>query len=164
MHFQTHPKICDYMVGLLPVDRGIKTVLEPTPGEGNLVRALQNRKIAVEYPPGDFWTMTQQQPDSFDYYDAVVMNPPFSPMQQGYNILYRCMEMTDVIIALMPWLVLINSETRTKDIFDFGLVSVTHLPRSAFPGARVQTCILKMVRNWVKMTEFVALYPAYLKG
>ena len=62
------------------------------------------------------------------------MNPPFSPMKQGYEILYKCMNMTDNIIALMPYLTIINGEKRTQDIMNWGLKSITHLPRSTFKG------------------------------
>lgn len=150
-NFQTPEKICDYMVSLLPTDRGITRVLEPTPGEGNLVQSLKKRKFEVVCPDSDFYC------NILGWYNAIVMNPPFTPMKIGYDILYRCMEMTDVIIALMPWLALINSEQRTEDIFNFGLVSVTHLPRSVFKGSRVQTCVLKMIRGYNKITEFSAL-------
>ena len=81
-------------------------------------------------------------------FDVAVMNPPFSPMQVGYDILYKVMGMADLIVALMPWLTLINSEKRTKIIYRFGLKSVTHLPRNIFPGSRVQTCILNMERGY----------------
>jgi len=155
MDFQTPPKICEYMVSLLPKRRGIKKILEPTPGQGNLVQELRNKKFEVYYPKKDFWKI------GIECYDAVVMNPPFSPMKQGYDILYRCMEVTDVIIALMPWLTIINSEQRTEDIFKFGLVSVTHLPRSVFPGSRVQTCILKMDHHYCNITEFCTLDHNY---
>lgn len=37
---------------------------------------------------------------------------------------------------------------------DFGLVSVTHLPRNAFKGSRVQTCVLKMDRRHNGDTKF----------
>lgn len=139
------PWVCDYMVSLVPA--AVKTVLEPTPGKGNLVGALTRYQITA---PDDFWLVS-------GWWDCVVMNPPFTPMEQGYKILYRCMEMTDIIIALMPWLVLINSEKRTRDIKNFGLKSVTHLPRSAFPGARVQTCVLKMWRGYEGDREFILL-------
>lgn len=82
------------------------------------------------------------------------MNPPFTPMKTGYEILYRCMEMSNNIIALMPWLTLINSEKRTAKIFEYGLISVTHLPRNVFPGSRVQTCILQMQKFYNKETRF----------
>src|SRR6056300_890354 len=102
--FQTPEWCCEYMVSLIP-ELSI-TVLEPTPGAGNLVDALNKNNFNVTAPV-DFWAVTGR-------YDAVVMNPPFSPMQQGYDILYSVMDMTDNIIALMPWLTLINSERRTK--------------------------------------------------
>jgi len=130
--FQTPSWLCEYMVSLIP--EGVKSVLEPTPGTGNLVKALVGYHVTA---PLDFWSVWNQ-------WDCVVMNPPFSPMRLGYDILYRCMEMTNVIIALMPWLTLINSERRSNDIIKWGLYGVTHLPRRAFPGARVQCCVLEM--------------------
>lgn len=137
-NFQTEKWVCDIMVNLLPA--GVSTVLEPTPGEGNLVRALQAKGYQVT-APSEFWDVSGQ-------WDAVVMNPPFTPMEQGYRILYAVMDMSDIVIALMPWLTLINSEKRTNDINAFGLKSISHLPRSAFAGSRVQTCILEMVKGF----------------
>jgi type I restriction-modification system DNA methylase subunit len=86
-------------------------------------------------------------------FDAVVMNPPFTPMERGYRILYAVMEMSNVVIALMPWLTLINSKRRTKDIETFGLKEVIHLPRDVFPGSRVQTCILNMQKGYTGKTS-----------
>lgn len=146
MNFQTPPSICQHMASMLPIRS--KLVLEPTPGDGNLVKALIDAGLRV-HAPDDFWTVD-------DKYDAIVMNPPFSPMQLGYKILSRCMEMSDVVVALMPWLTIINSEKRTRQIMDFGLRSVTHLPRNAFKGSRVQTCILEMNRWWKGSTLFSA--------
>ena len=141
MDFQTPEWICRQMVSLVPL--GTKTILEPTPGEGNLVRALSEYEVTA---PEDFWEWSGR-------WDCIVMNPPFSPMSQGYKILYRCMKMSDYIIALMPWLTLINSERRTRDIVNFGLQSVMHLPRTAFPGSRVQTCIMIMDRQFRDTTK-----------
>jgi hypothetical protein len=126
------------MAAMLPA--GVETVLEPTPGQGNLVKALVEEGYHVT-APNDFWSVAGR-------FDAVVMNPPFSPMAQGYQILFAVMEMSDVIIALMPWLTLINAKGRTETIRQFGLRSVTHLPRDAFPGSRVQTCILYLDKGY----------------
>jgi len=136
MDFQTQKWVCDLMVKMIP--KNVITILEPTPGEGNLVKALDGYQVTA---PSNFWDVSGN-------FDAVVMNPPFSPMQQGYKILSTVMGMSDIIIALMPWLTIINSERRTKGIVDFGLKSVTHLPRNAFAGARVQTCILNMQKGY----------------
>jgi hypothetical protein len=141
MDFQTPDWVGKYMVDLLP--DGIQTVLEPTPGDGNLVRMMGRYEVTA---PEDFWILNGR-------WDAIVMNPPFSPMVLGYEILFRCMEMSDVIVALMPWLVMINSERRTKQIWDWGLKSVTHLPRRAFAGARVQCCVLFMTKGYVGSVE-----------
>lgn len=144
MDFQTRPDVCQYMVSLLP-DR-VKTVLEPTPGIGNLVLELC-KKYEVTAPE-DFWLIRGK-------WDAVVMNPPFSPMRVGYEILYACLIIAPVIIALMPWLTIINSQSRLTFIRDYGLVSVTHMPRSIFPGARVQTCVLNMQLGYKGKTELL---------
>ncbi|HRJ59049.1 MAG TPA: hypothetical protein PLV64_22380 [Anaerolineales bacterium] len=144
--FQTPPTICNYMVSLLPPET-IVSVLEPTPGQGNLVRALAGYQVTA---PAEFWDVSGR-------FDAVVMNPPFTPMTQGYRILSAVMEMSDVIIALMPWLTLINSKHRTRQICTFGLREVIHLPREVFPGSRVQTCILNMRRGFRGKTGFFAL-------
>lgn len=144
MDFQTPHVVCDYMVDLLPPN--VVSVLEPTPGEGNLVRALGGKDYVVTASI-DFWKVSGR-------FDAVMMNPPFSPMREGYRFLYAVMEMSDVIIALMPWLTLINSGKRSKDIKSFGLKSVTHLPRHIFPGSRVQTCVLEMRKGYIDTTRF----------
>ena len=142
INFQTPSWVCKKMVEMIPSE--IVTVLEPTPGAGNIVKTLYDYRVTT---PEDFWTVT-------GYFDAVVMNPPFSPMMQGYRILFRCMEMTDIIIAVMPWFTIINSEIRTKAIMNFGLKSITHLPRNVFKGSRVQCCILNMRKGHNGRTDF----------
>ena len=144
-HFQTPIEICEYMTSFLPDNAG--TILEPTKGIGNLVTSLETKGTVIS--PDDFFKMEKQN------FDWIVMNPPFSPMKIGYNILYECMEMSDNIIALMPWLTMINGQKRTTDIMNFGLKSITHLPRSIFKGARVQTCILEMKRDFNGNTQFI---------
>jgi len=150
MDFQTPPKICKIMAEMILLIPNGKTILEPTPGEGNLVEAIRNLGYNVVVPPNSFW-------DIFGWFDAIVMNPPFSPMKTGYEILYQSMKMADIIIALMPWLTIINSEKRTNDIKEFGLKSITHLPRNVFPGSRVQTCILQMEKGYAGFCEFKIL-------
>jgi len=139
-NFQTREKECEIMVSMIPPR--CKNVLEPTPGKGNLVRAIKSKGFSV-IEPYDFWVIVNTEIK----FDAICMNPPFTPMSEGYKILFACMDMSDNIIALMPWLTIINSERRTRAITSFGLKSVTHLPRNAFKGSRVQTCILNMQKN-----------------
>jgi len=143
-NFQTPKQVCRYMADFLPTNCG--TILEPTRGIGNLVTELKTKGKVVA--PDDFFKMEKTR---FDY---IVMNPPFSPMSVGYKILYDCMEMSNNIIALMPWLTIINGEKRTNDIFNFGLKSITHLPRKIFNGSRVQTCILEMEKGFNGGTMF----------
>ena len=158
MDFQTPPEVCDYMVKMIPYchetyldfDYGKNLrILEPIPGQGNLVNSLHKHLKSEIITPNNFWDLPKNE-----RYNWVVMNPPFSPMKQGYEILYRCMDMSDNIIALMPWLTIINGEKRTHDIIDFGLKSITHLPRNIFKGSRVQCCILEMQKWWKEETTF----------
>jgi len=145
MDFQTKPEICEYMVGLLH-DTDL-CVLEPTPGEGNLVKALKAAGHHVTAPKY-FYDLPQS------YYHAVVMNPPFTPMKEGYRILQACLALAPIVIALMPWLTVINSERRSQMLYHYGIRSITHLPRSAFPGTRVQTCILHLHKDWCNPIMF----------
>lgn len=144
-HFQTPPGIAQFMSVLVPPFS--TTILEPTPGDGNLVKALRGGKRRITAPQ-EFFSMKKRQ------FDCIVMNPPFTPMALGYKILFECMEMSDNIIALMPWLTIINSQARAKKIMDFGVVNIFHLPRSVFPGSRVQTCILEMDKGYRGETKF----------
>jgi len=147
MDFQTPISVCEYMVSL--IDTKPLTILEPTPGEGNLVSVLLHKTNSKIYTPVDFFKYIH-----LEKYDYIVMNPPFTPMSVGYKILYDCMEMSDNIIALMPWLTMINGAKRTNDIMNFGLKSITHLPRKVFDGSRVQTCVLHMKRGYNNETMF----------
>lgn len=66
--FQTPPELCKYMASLVP--DGTRTVLEPTPGEGNLVNELSKRFQVTA--PEDFFKLEKS------VFDCVVTNPPFS--------------------------------------------------------------------------------------
>ena len=146
-NFQTPQYVCEYMGSFLPTNSG--TILEPTPGKGNLVKVL--KKYGTVIDPINFNDVLGQR------FDWIVMNPPFTPMKQGYDILYKCMDMSDNIIALMPYLTIINGDKRTKDIMNWGLKSITHLPRTTFKGTRVQTCILEMKKGYEGLTSFKLL-------
>lgn len=138
--FQTPEEIISYMAML--IDFQPEIILEPTPGAGGMVKALREWGYHV-YAPRDFFAIKKGR-----RFDLVVMNPPFSPMSLGYKILFDCMDRSDNIIALMPWLTLINGEKRLQKITNYGLKGVTHLPRRIFPGSRVQTCIVEMSKGF----------------
>lgn len=146
-HFQTPDWCCKYMANFVPDKCG--TILEPTAGKGNLVKVLEEKGHV--FAPDDFFDLSDDC-----RFNWIVMNPPFTPMKVGYEILDRCMEMSDNIVALMPWLTIINSQKRTTKIMDFGLKSIIHLPRKTFPGSRVQTCILELRKEWDEPTIFRA--------
>lgn len=145
--FQTPDWVCRLMVLRIPLSA--KSILEPTPGEGNLVRAIQQQfPDAVVYSPEHF--------EKFDMHqvDCIVANPPFTPMKVGYQLLEKFFELSYNIIIIMPWLAIINSQARTERYIENGLKQVIHLPRSAFPRARVQTCILVFEVGYCGTIEF----------
>lgn len=140
-NFQTPEIVCNYMASFVFGEN--PQILEPTPGAGNLVKSLKG-KGNIFYPDGDFWK-SEYINQGFDF---VVMNPPFTPMKEGYNYLYKSMELSDNIIALLPWLSVINSEKRINKMINFGLKSITHLPRKTFPSSRIQCCILELQKGF----------------
>jgi hypothetical protein len=155
--FQTPIPVAKYMVSLIP--REVLTVLEPTPGEGNIVSLLKDYQVTA---PQDFFAQT------FSRHDCVVMNPPFSSkfcfnlpenfehygMRLGYFIMTECMKISDNVIALMPWFTISDSDRRLRECKEFGLRSITALPRKTFRYARIQTCVLQMERGFSGTTEF----------
>ena len=159
--YQTPTDVSKYMVNLLP--KNVNTVLEPTAGLGRLKLELENKKYKVNAPE-DYFLLKKQ------HFDAVVMNPPFSGksliiknaplkfhnkgIKVGYMILWECMQMSDVIIALMPWFTISDSDVRMRQIKKFGLKSITVLPRKTFRYARMQTCILELRKGWSRDNSF----------
>ena len=150
--FQTPGWVCKIMTKMISeVIESPKTILEPTPGTGNLITAIYQRyPKSLIYAPDDFYQFDKKV-------DCIVGNPPFTPMKAGYEILERCFELSDNIIFLMPWLALINSEKRTQLYMDRGLKKVVHLPRKAFPMSRVQTCIMQLQEGYHDEIIFTAI-------
>jgi type I restriction-modification system DNA methylase subunit len=162
-NFQTPENICKYMASLIPA--GTKTILEPTPGIGNLVKAIKGKGSFKVTAPTDFFTLDE------NWFDCIVMNPPFSykytdltnagedvKKLKGSNLqyyfLYKAMEMSNNVIALVTWFTLADSDVRMREVRRYGLKSVTMLPRKTFQYARIQTVILQMQRGYHKGTIF----------
>lgn len=155
--FQTPLNVCKYMTSLIPA--GVIAVLEPTPGLGNIVSCLTDFSV---YTPKDFFSMEKAR------FDCVVMNPPFSSkyafnvpshlnkhgMRLGYYILTECMQMSDIVIALMPWFTISDSDVRLRSLKKWGIKSVTALPRKTFQFARIQTVVLELIKGYSNPTEF----------
>jgi hypothetical protein len=148
-NFQTPVVVCDFMASMIN-GKG-RLVLEPTPVTGRLVKSIQNNGHLVYFPDSDYWYMDHGVVKTYDY---TVMNPPFSPMSEGYRYLQDAMKRSEQIIALLPWFIIINSERRLNDIKEWGLKSVTALPRKTFPGTRIQCCIIEMDNFFGGTTEF----------
>jgi type I restriction-modification system DNA methylase subunit len=160
--FQTPPPVAKYMCSLVPA--GAKRILEPTPGKGNIVKALERSNRYDITAPTDFFLMKKQK------FDCVVMNPPFSEkftimknsptgydfegMRMGYWFLTECMKMSNNVISLMPWFTLVDSDVRLRFFKKWGLQSITALPRSTFQYTRIQTCVLHLNKGYIGETVF----------
>jgi len=142
--FQTPEWVCEIMVGL--IEYSPVFILEPTPGAGNLVKMLKSKfPDAIIDAPDDFYKFRQYNHQGYHY---IIANPPFTPMDTGYKMLDEFFNMANDIVILLPWLALINSQRRTKKYIEKGLKKIIHLPRKAFPGSRVQTCILVFQKGY----------------
>lgn len=139
--FQLSSDVCNYMANLVDSNNPTQTILEPMQGLGGIVNALQGKGDI--YTPSDFFNFNH-----LPKYDWIVMNPPLSPMTQGHLVLDMCMELSDNIVALMPWLTLINGDKRTRKIKNFGLKAITHMPRKTFAGSRIQACIIELEKGY----------------
>lgn len=156
-NFQTPPYLCNYMAAMLkgavPPDA---LVVEPTPGAGNMVQALQNHGFThIESPPGDFF---QWLPSARPV--AIIGNPPWSPMTLAYEILFRCLDSgPDIVIMVMPWMTLLNSDSRIQELRKRGLDRIIGLPRSVFPGIRAGCCILVFQPKQGKVPDHPTAFP-----
>lgn len=161
-NFQTPIPVVNYMIDLIPPSA--KTILEPAPGFGNITQRLTNYEVTAA---GDFFLMDKNQ-----RFDCVVMNPPFSAktaylvnapegfnklgMRLGYYFLTECMKMSNNIIALMPWMTISDSDVRMRTIMNYGMKSLTALPRKTFEFARIQTCVFELEKDFKGETIFRA--------
>lgn len=160
VQFQTPPEVCRYMASLIPPTT--RNILEPTAGDGNMLAVLDPYNVIA---PDNFFNLDR----AHFRFDCVVMNPPFSNktanmegapdidlsgMRFGYYILQQCMLMSDSIIALMPWFTVLDSDVRARQFKQWGLKSVTSLPRKTFNYARIQTCVLELKKGYKGATQF----------
>ncbi|MBV5313799.1 MAG: hypothetical protein JZU47_10920 [Prolixibacteraceae bacterium] len=157
--FQTPTVVAEYMKSLIP--EGVKTVLEPTPGEGNILAVLGDYEVTA---PDNFFTLDPSR------YDCIIMNPPFSTkyafgvpdhveesgLRLGYHILLECMKMSDNVIALMPLFTISDSDVRLRYLKQYGLKSITILPRKTFKYVRIQTAVFELIKGWSEPTIFEA--------
>lgn len=155
--FQTPLPVSEYMCTMIPKET--VTILEPTAGNGNILRFLSQYQVTA---PENYFDLIPSR------FDCVIMNPPFSSkyafgvpadfeykgMRMGYHILIECMKMSDHVVALMPWFTISDSDVRLRYLKSFGLKSITALPRKTFQYARIQTCVFELYQGWKEETIF----------
>lgn len=165
--YQTPIAVCKYMASLIPTNA--KTILEPTPGIGNIVNVLELNPSYDVTAADDFFLLNPKSK-----FDCIIMNPPFSSksaimenapigaevhgMKIGYYILKQCMSMSKNVIALMPWFTLSDSDVRLRYLKQYGMKSITALPRKTFEYARIQTVIIELQKGFKGETIFKTLH------
>jgi len=168
--FQTPADVADRMAALAATERP-RRILEPCSGRGVLVSAArrtfpnaeitsveisegycrEQRKAGFRVARRDFFEMSP--PDR--KYDLVLANPPHSPMVVGYKMMDQLAEFSDRMVVIMPWLWLINSQARHEK-WRKRIRTAIHLPRSTFPGARIQTAIFDIdLMNEHEYTRYI---------
>lgn len=75
-------------------------------------------------------------------------------MRLGYIILMECMNMSDNVIALMPWFTLSDSDVRLRALKKYGMKSLTALPRKTFEYVRIQTVVIELQKGYKGETAF----------
>jgi type I restriction-modification system DNA methylase subunit len=162
-NYQTPIKVCKYMVEMVP--EAAKTILEPTPGIGNIVSVLESKHKYSITAADDFFLLNNNE-----RFDCIVGNPPFSSksaftdnapdnaevhgMKLGYYILKQCMEMSNNVIMLMPWYTISDSDVRMRYLKEYGIKSLTALPRKTFQYARIQTVVIELEKGFKGETIF----------
>lgn len=160
-NFQTPKPLCRFIIKHLEETYDIDTteiVFEPTPGEGNFISVLKEMGYGFDIPhPTD---------DIFEYkfphpYRVIIGNPPWTPMELGYQILDLCFDNLDpynsILVFILPWLFLINSDTRAKKYFPH-LTEIIHLPRTTFKGARIQSAIFFFEKHKKHQFSYLSYY------
>ena len=166
-NFQTPDFVVNYMISL--IDFKPKSILEPTPGLRNISKKLRSENYNV-IEPKDFFKLNCD----LEKFDLIIGNPPFSEksaylenapknldlkgMKCGYYILKECMKMSDNLIMLMPWFTISDSDVRLRFLKDFGMVSVTPLPRKTFDYARIQTVVIHLKKGYTAETIFNTIF------
>ena len=157
--------VAEKMVGL--IDFEPKLVLEPSIGDGNLVKALWDRfpeckvigyDIEETILKDDRLTFIKQDFLTAEInidVDLILSNPPFTPMTMAYKFFDKCVNIQKRGIYLIPYLFLINSSGRPKKYSqEFDLKNVINLPRSVFKNSRIQSCILDTYEGKTNTTNY----------
>lgn len=137
------------------IDKEPKLVLEPSIGEGNLVKALWRRFPNVKVIGYDIEDMPLKDNRLIFYKqnflsaninyvsDLILSNPPFTPMTLSYKFFDKCINIQKRGIYILPYLFLINSTNRPKYYSQIiNIKNIIHLPRNVFKNSRIQCCIL----------------------
>jgi hypothetical protein len=178
--FQTPEHVADYMVSLITEEP--KLVLEPSIGEGNLVKALWKRFPKARVVGFDV-EETPLQDDRLEFFkmdfldakmdylvktigyrfDLILANPPFTPMLLSYKFFDKLINIQKRGIYILPYLFLINSDGRARDYsLLVDVKNIFHLPRSTFKGSRIQSCILD-VRDGITLNTNYVWYDKRLQ-
>jgi len=143
-------------------------VLEPSIGEGNLIKALwdkyPNTKVVaydIEDCPIKDNRLTFIKQDFLQANikfkpDFILSNPPFTPMTLSYKFFDKCQQIQNRGIYILPYLFLINSTSRPREYSQkLFIKNIVNLPRNVFKNSRIQSCILDVYRGKTDTTNYL---------
>ena len=149
------------------IDKKPKLVLEPSIGEGNLIKALWKKypdaKVIgydiVDTPLKDDRLLFLKQDflsANVEYIpDLLLSNPPFTPMTLSYQFFDKCINIQKRGIYILPYLFLINSTNRPKIYSQIiNIKNIIHLPRNVFKNSRIQACILDVYEGKTDISNY----------
>ncbi|TIR34681.1 MAG: SAM-dependent methyltransferase [Mesorhizobium sp.] len=161
--FDTPPLIVSLVIDVAEIEPGM-VVLEPSAGIGKLAsgaadeggtvyaveidkaRAAKLETIAVAVIEGDFLTL---DPDQFDQFDRVVMNPPFARQADIDHVrhAYKFLNPEGRLVSVMSAGVQFRQDRKAvefREFVDMRGGSIDRLPEGSFEpsGTSVNTCIV----------------------
>lgn len=168
--FPTPAELADSLASMIPTEN-LGLVLEPSAGEGALVRAILRRNPSsrilavevhearaktlasigpgVEVTPGDFLGIA---PSGCARFDAVLMNPPFAPARADIKHVKHALKFLrpgGTLVAVMSRGVDFRADKVTED-FRGGILAmggtIEPLPSDSFrqSGTRVETSVIRV--------------------
>lgn len=165
--FWTPPQVAQMMVDLIP--KGTRTILEPSCGNGAILRLLPDHAVGLEIDP----KLTDTPTDFFDYstdnkFDCVIMNPPYIRAKNiegktvglsGHANMYAhfiwksVLHLTEngCIICIVPteiWYATGNKELNDLMFSQGTVTDLIRFKKSPFlPSVTQEVCIFKWVRG-----------------
>lgn len=166
--FPTPRRIAEHLCDLAEIHTD-SFVLEPSCGKGDLADVIWERNpgklYAIELNPDMEKSLIGKPYDTYvgkdflefeksNYWDRIIMNPPFSKQQDIAHVLkaFEVLRPTGILVAIMSASILFRTNKKTiafREFLDRQGAEIEELPEGAFKesGTMVRTCIVKIIKK-----------------